>query len=143
MRAYDRRVHRASFRLPERRTGFARRLPAGGAGRFTLLLEAYRDRPGLIALAIGMIVGLSAADLLLTLRALDLGAVELNPAMAWLLEVGPWAAAAFKLSTALAVGAVTWAMRRYRRILEASLLLAGIMTAVLVHHAVGAIVLSG
>jgi len=125
-----------SFHYPERRSGFDRRRAAGGALRASYLraLASYRDSPAAIgAVVVGFVV-LSAADLVLTLRALEAGATEINPIMAALFESGPAAAAAFKMTLAAAVGAVIWSTRRYRRILEVSLVAFGLMAALLLYH---------
>jgi hypothetical protein len=110
----DRRSSRAAFRFPDRRSGFDRRAVAG-------VVAWYRDRPRLIATALAAIVLLNVADFVLTLHALELGAREANPVMAGLLDRGPALAGAIKLLLAVAVAAVIWRMRRYRRILEVSL----------------------
>ncbi|MGI9647731.1 MAG: DUF5658 family protein [Acidimicrobiia bacterium] len=114
-RGGDRRTARVAFRFPERRTGFDRRAYAG-------VVTRYRDRPGLIAAALTGIVLLNLADFALTLRALDLGAREANPVMAGLLELSPGLAGTVKIVVAVGVSAVIWQLRRYRRILEVSLL---------------------
>ncbi len=132
----DRRVRRVSLHHPERRSGFDRREPAAGTLRSVWLrvLTAYRDSPKAIAVVVLAFVALSAADLVLTLRALEAGATELNPVMAALFERSPALAGAFKLSIAVAVAAVLWTARRHRRILEVSLLATGLMAALLVYH---------
>lgn len=124
-----------SFRYPERRSGFDRRV-GGGTLKVAYLraLAGYRNSPVAVAVALLAFVALSAADLLLTLRALDAGATELNPVMAALFDVGPLAAAVFKLSIAAIVAAVMWRARRYRRVLEVSLFATGSMAALLGYH---------
>lgn len=131
----DRRTRRVSFHYPERRSGFDRRGTAAPTASIpTRLLSAYRDSPVAIAVAVLAFVALSAADLLLTLRALEAGATEANPVMAALFEQGPLAAGAFKMTLAVGVAVVMWAGRRYRRVLELSLLATALMGAVLVYH---------
>ncbi len=117
-RTLERRTRRAAFRLPERRTGFDRRVGGG-------VVVWYRDHPGAIAIALAGVLVLNVADLLLTLRALDRGAREANPVMALLFEIGPAAAGTTKLVLALGVVLVIWHMRRYRRILQVSLVALG------------------
>jgi hypothetical protein len=126
-RVADRRVRRASLHYPERRSGFDRRLAGPGPIRAAgaRLLINYRDRPGAVAAVLGAVVLLNAVDLLLTVRALGLGATELNPVMAELLGFDPVVAAVFKLTLVGAVAMGLWTLRRYRRVLEASLLLLG------------------
>ena len=113
-RAAERRVAGARLRLPERRTGFDRR-SSGGA------IAWYRDHPSAVALALVTIAVLNLADFLLTVRALDRGATEVNPVMAALFDVNPTVAGTVKLLLGSAVVFVIWQMRRYRRILEVSL----------------------
>lgn len=134
----DRRVRRVSLHHPERRSGFDRREPEPGTLRsvWLRLLTAYRDSSVAVAVVVLGFVALSAADLMLTLRALEAGATELNPVMAALFERSPALAGAFKLSIAVAVAAVLWTARRHRRILELSLVATGLMGALLVYHLV-------
>ena len=129
----DRRVGAASFRYPERRTGFRRR----ERRPYDLLLEGYRARPWAVASVILSFVVLNAADLVLTVRALELGATEANPAMAALFGLGTPAAAVFKLAMACGVAAVLLTLRRYRLILETSLALTAAFAALLAYHLTG------
>lgn len=113
-RAADRRTGRGAFRIRERRTGFDRRDMSG-------VVAWYRNHPGVIAAALVGIVVLNLSDLLLTLRALENGAREANPIMAALFDIDPTVAGSVKLLLGLGVVLVIWRMRRYRRILEVSL----------------------
>lgn len=134
----DRRVRRVSLRYPERRSGFERRQPDGGPVRvgYLRMLRRYGAQPRAVGAVCWVIVVANAADLVLTLRALDGGAVELNPVMAGLIAASPVAAAVFKLAVAVLVAGGIWALRRYRRSLELSLVLLAVMTALLGYHAV-------
>ncbi|MCP4248799.1 MAG: hypothetical protein GY778_17280, partial [bacterium] len=58
----------------------------------------------------------------LTIRALRRGASEANPILSVLFDYSPAVAGSFKLLVGLGVVWVIWRMRRYRRILEVSLL---------------------
>jgi hypothetical protein len=124
------------LRYPERRLGFDRRRPPRDTwrGRYHRFLDRYRGDTDTIAAVLLVFIVLNIADLLLTIRALSMGAVELNPVMAWLFELDPTLAALFKLSVGMAIALSVWAARRYRRILEASLLLVTVMTVVLLYH---------
>lgn len=114
-RTGDRRSQRVTMRYPERRTGFDRR-SAGG------VLTAYRDRPGVIAAVLAALLGLNVADYLFTVAALGRGAQEVNPVMAALFESNLALAGVVKLAAvSLVVGAI-WQLRRYRRILQVSLI---------------------
>ncbi|MBT8203599.1 MAG: hypothetical protein HKN74_10265 [Acidimicrobiia bacterium] len=113
-RTGDRRSRRVSVRYPERRTGFDRRA-AGGA------LAAYRDRPSVIATVLVALLALNVADYVFTLAALGRGAREANPLMAALFEADPALAAIVKLAVVALVITAIWQLRRYRRILQVSL----------------------
>jgi len=110
----ERRANRVGLRYPEQRSGFDRRM-VGGA------ITWYRDHPRVIAAALVGVVLLNLADLLLTVRALGRGASEANPIMAAMFETSPALAGSFKLLIGLGVVLVMWQLRRYRRILEVSL----------------------
>ena len=115
----DRRVARVSLHYPERRMGFDRRGPAGGAwGR---LVGWYRDRPAAVAAGSALILGLGLLDVLLTGRLVAAGASELNPVMSRLLAGGTGGALAFKALVMVPVAAGVWWLRRFRRVLEFSL----------------------
>lgn len=131
----ERRVRRVSLHYPERRSGFDRR----ECGAWQRLLLAYRDRPGAVLLVLSLVVLLGLADLLLTLRALGQGATELNPVMARLFAAGPVSAVSIKMGITLAVAGGIWLLRRYRRALEASLLLLAGFLVLAGYHVVGAI----
>jgi hypothetical protein len=126
-RGTERREKRVSFRFPDRRLGFARRQiarhPASAA--IDRVLGTLRSKPRSLAVVLATVAALNLADLVLTLRSIELGAVEVNPVMAALIDADPFVAAMFKLTIGLAVVGAMWAMRRYRRVLEAALLLLG------------------
>lgn len=140
-RGPDRRVRNASVHYPERRLGFDRRRPPKDTwrGRYYRFLDRYRGDNDTIAAALLVFVVLNIVDLLLTLQALSKGAVEINPVMAWLFDLDPTVAALFKLVIGMCIALAVWAARRYRKILETSLLLVVVMTVVLMYH--GAIAL--
>ena len=143
-RGTDRRVKPVSFRLPDRRLGFVRRQvqvsPARAA--YNRMLASYRSQPRALAAVLVTVAVLNVADLALTLRALQLGAVELNPVMAALIGTDPLLASVFKLAIGFGVVGVMWALRRYRRVLEGSLLLLGGFT-LLVGYSLTMLVISG
>ena len=131
-RGRDRRVRTVSLRYSERRTGFDRR-----ATRHQSALTSYRREPGAIAAVLGLILALNATDLVLTVRALGRGTGEANPLMAWLFEQHMGLAATFKLAVGLAVTAAIWRLRRYRRVLELSIVLAALFGLVHSYHMIG------
>ena len=76
------------------------------------------------------------------MRVLQAGGVELNPIMARLFEISPVVAAAAKIGTVGAAVLVLMSLRRYRRTLEASLILLLAFTALMFYHAALAIQLA-
>lgn len=144
-RGPDRRREPASLHFPERRHGFDRRHPPPGTwrARYHRFLEEYRNDPDTIAIALLVFVVLNIVDLLLTVRALSMGAREINPIMARLFEIDPMMAAVFKVVVGAAIAIAVWSARRYRRMLETSLALVVVMTVVLGLHGYGAFVLAG
>jgi hypothetical protein len=71
-------------------------------------------------------IGLNAFDLAMTLRTVELGAVELNPIMASFLDAGWAAAAAFKGVITLGVAAGLWFGRRHRIVRQAGVGFVGV-----------------
>ena len=134
-RGRDRRVNRFSFRFPDRRLGFVRRQIGGRPARtaYNRMLAAYRSEPRILALVLVIVALLNIADLALTLQAIEVGAVELNPIMAALFGADMLLASVFKVIIGLGVVTAMWALRRYRRVLEASLLLLGGFTVLVVY----------
>jgi hypothetical protein len=136
-RGFDRRLRRTPFHFPERRTGFDRRLPesAGWNGYYDTALRSYRDNKSTFLLVLATIVVFNYVDYLLTFRMLRAGGIELNPLMAHLFEMSPVLAAVAKLGVVGAVVLVMLMLRRYRRTLEASLVLLTSYTALMFYHA--------
>ncbi len=135
----DRRAKRLSFRFPDRRRGFARRenLGSGLGASYERILTAYRSKPHVIAMVLLTVAALNLADLVLTLRALELGAAELNPIMAALLDADPLVASVFKAAIVFGVVTTMWAMRRYRQVLGASLVLLAGFTVLISYSLIG------
>jgi len=128
----------------DRRTGFDRRAAAAGAGGgiFQTALLGLRDRPPALLLLLGAVNVFNFADFVLTLNALAAGGGEANPVMRSLLETDPVWAGLFKVTAVLLASWIVWRLRRYRLALQAALLVAGILCAVLVYHVLGLTVLS-
>lgn len=141
-RPRDRRRRRASFRFPDRRLGFERRQPDGGSlrGSYLRLLDAYRRDSTLLTGVLAVIIGLNLADLLLTAQALEMGASELNPIMALLFDADLVLAGLFKVVVGGVVVLGIWALRRYRRALELSLLALIGLSSLMVYHVVALVV---
>jgi hypothetical protein len=120
-----RRRHRLA--VEERRSGFDRRrnvCRSPVAAALEAPVRRLHDDPRLLVDVLLLINVLSALDLFITLMVLRLGAVELNPLMAWLLEMGPLPAAFAKVSLVLAATAGLWLLRRQRAALTTALGLA-------------------
>lgn len=120
---HDRRRKRR-FVIVERRSGFDRRRSVGRSSLATALeapVLRLRERPALLAELLLLVNLLSVLDLLLTLTVLRLGAVELNPVMAWLIELGTAPAAAGKIGLVLAATLGLWLLRRHRAALITTL----------------------
>jgi hypothetical protein len=123
------------FLVEERRSGFDRRRSVCRSP-LRAALEApalrLRDDPVVFIELLLLINLLSALDLVITLLVLEMGAIELNPLMAYLIDPGTVHAAVVKIGV---VGSATlglWLLRRYR---------AALTTAVLLFMAYGALVL--
>ena len=81
-------------------------------------------------------VALSAADLGMTLRLVDLGAVELNPVMASVLDAG-WAwATVFKGSITFGVTTGLWFGRRHRIVRQTGAAFVAVLVAVTIYQLV-------
>jgi len=137
-RGRERRVRVVSLRYPEQRTGFDRRVTA----RYQVILDGLRSNPWAIAGLLWFILLLNALDLALTVQALKRGATEANPVMAWLLEQDMLMASTLKLGLGLAVALTVWQLRKYRRMLELSLVLVGFFGLVLGYHLAGLLLIT-
>ena len=127
------RRRRRAFRLVERRSGFDRRRPPRpGAYAETLLF--VRDRPRILFELLLMVNLLSILDLIITVRILREGGVELNPLMAQLLSADTASAAAIKIALVGAGTAAIWLLRRRRPALEATLLLVAVFGALIAYE---------
>ena len=137
----ERRVRHTPFHFPERRSGFDRRLveEPGLRGLWETSLRKYRDNRTGFLLVLATIVVFNYVDYLLTYRVLQAGGSELNPVMARLFEISPVVAASTKLGTVGIAVLVLLTLRRYRRTLEASLILLVAFTALMFYHAAVAV----
>lgn len=135
----DRRAAGSRFHYPERRTGFDRRIPADNR-LDRLVLRLRNDDDAVFAVAAGIVL-LNVLDLLLTLAALNRGFGEANPVMAGLFGANVWLAAGFKLAMGTGAAALVWAARKYRRVLQAGLLLLAVFVAVTFYHLLGVVLL--
>jgi len=143
-RQTERRSHRASFVLRERRTGFDRRELAA-VGLLGNLLERalawLRDKPGTLATLLITVNLLNLADFALTMNALSAGGYEVNPVMRTLFASSPLAAGLVKVALIVVATVLVWRFRRFRRTLMAAVLILALFVAVFFYHIYGLIVL--
>jgi hypothetical protein len=124
-RGPDRRRERR-FIFLDRRSGFDRRRREGRSPVSSAVdarLLRLRDQPRLLAETLVLVNLLSLLDLLLTLSVLRLGAIELNPIMDWLFELGPGPAATAKIGVMALATFGLWLLRRYRKALTTTVVL--------------------
>lgn len=142
-RVGDRRRRKERVFL-DRRSGFDRRATAAGAGGgiFQSVLLGLRDRPPALLILLGLVNIFNFADFSLTLNALSAGGREANPLMRSLLALDPVWAGLFKAAAVLLASWIVWRLRRYRLALQATLAVAAILSAVLLYHVVGLVLLS-
>jgi hypothetical protein len=136
------RRRRRQFVTVDRRSGFDRRRstcrsPIAAALEAPLI--RLRDQPVLLAELLVMVNLLSAVDLIITLTVLRMGAVELNPLMAWLIDLGTAQAALFKVGVVLLATFGLWLMRRHRAALSTALLLFAIYGSLVTFEIIGLI----
>ena len=134
-RGSDRRVRRIPMYFPERREGFDRRTKEGWRGTYENALRTYRNSSTTFLLVLATIVVFNYVDYQLTVHVLAAGGLELNPVMARLFAISPFVAAAVKLGAVGAATLVLLALRRYRRTMEASLVLLATYTSLMFYHA--------
>jgi hypothetical protein len=133
----DRRARRTTIHFPERRTGFDRRThPSAGTARVAYLdwIRRLSESPMRAGFLMISIVVLSIADMAFTFRALDRGLQEVNPVMAGLLDTGHGFAALVKIGVSAALAVAGWWLRRFRRVIEAALLVVALMSLVVLYH---------
>jgi len=121
----DRRGRNTTVHFPERRRRFDRRTdPSAGRARVAYLgwIRRLSESPGRAALLMVSIVVLNIADMAFTFRALGRGFQEVNPVMAGLLGAGHGFAAFVKIGVSVVLAAAGWRFRRFRRVIEAALL---------------------
>ncbi len=101
------------------------------------VVAGLRDRPGTLWVLLVTVNVLNVADFVLTLNALAAGGGEANPIMRPLFAASPVYAGLFKFVAILAVTLIVWQCRRFRRALEAALIMVGIFTVVFFYHIFG------
>ena len=121
----ERRVRRRIL-VDERRSGFDRRRDVCRSPVAAVLeapLLRLRNDSVLLAELLVLVNVLSALDLFITLNVLRLGAVELNPVMAYLLDHGTLHATLAKVGVMVAATGGLWLLRRYRAALTTALVI--------------------
>lgn len=138
-RVGDRRRRGFSLRLAERREGFDRRKNHAKKKGLYYRIFTYGawhlrgNNPALITLLI-LFNALNIADYVFTLKALSVGFIEGNPIMEKMFVAGPVAAGAFKIVLASAITLIIWIFRRYRLVLEISILFLIVYTLLIAYH---------
>ena len=132
----DRR-RRSSVRFPERRHGFDRRdrTSRGPGAAYRRALDRFRDDSVAFWTVLATIVVFNFLDLMLTLSALDRGAVEANPVMRALFWTHPLTATLVKLGVVAVVVLMLQRMRPFRSALEVTFALLVGFTALMFYHA--------
>ena len=110
----DRRRHAfVQCRIPERRTGYDRRVLAASWIERVLHDISVRDELALTLLA--AVVAANVVDALYTGTLLQRGATEANGFLSYLMmSMGTSAALGVKMLLCLAIAGAVWALRRYR-----------------------------
>lgn len=132
-RKEERRKNRRTLVMPERRTGFDRRSTNHTLGhRVTWHL---RSNEFLLAILLILINLLNLGDLVFTYLALSAGYQEANPFLRYLfLNFSPLVGGYVKLALGLLVTIALWCFRKYKRVLEATLLILAIYLLILLFH---------
>lgn len=140
----DRRQRRKHVFL-ERRSGFDRRTEGTGtgvSGAWERSLLYMRDNPSALVAVLLLANLLSILDLVFTLWALRLGAVEANPLMRGLLDANPTLAALVKIATVAAVSGLLFAFRRYKLMLTAAIIVLMAFFCLILYHSAGLIAIT-
>jgi hypothetical protein len=136
----DRRAGRSRFHVPERRLGYDRRSdPSPARARSLSRVRSISESSAKAAALMVAIIALNVADIALTFRALGDGRRELNPVMAGLLDSGHGIAAFVKIAVTSSVAVACWWFRRYRRVVEAAVFIAALMSLVVLYHVFSAL----
>jgi len=128
-RERNRRARRTGFHWPERRTGFDRRSDC--------TVRLLRESSALLIALLALLNLLNVLDWRFTAIGLERGAIEANPIMAAFFGVDTLAAGLFKVSWMFAISVIIWHARRYRRVLEFTVVAAVMYFALVLYHIVG------
>ena len=146
MRLMERRHrHRVVF-VHEQRSGFDRRCQLPAVEAFSLvqggILRGLWVNSQALCVLLCTINILNMFDLMLTIYALKIGAVEVNPIMCILFETNPISAGFVKITMVLAMTLLMWRCRYFRVALQAAILSFIVYFAIFCYHIAGAIVFS-
>lgn|GEM_PF-2614020 len=131
-----RRATRFMFR--ERRSGYERRDDPSRTQPFLLgsFHAWHRSTPWLLPTLLVFANLLSLADILLTMRVLEAGAVEINPLLRVLMEFDVRVAAAVKASLVAGATLLIWRYRGYRKIVPLALLSLALFGSVVIYQGI-------
>jgi hypothetical protein len=129
------RRRQSRFVLRERRSGYDRRRGAGGRTLIPACVHEWcHTYPWFLPLILVAANLLSLADIALTLRVLETGAVEANPLLKVLLDIDVHLAAGVKAALVAAASLLIWRYRWHRRILPLALFVLAVFAAVVVYQ---------
>lgn len=132
-RKKDRRVNKKAIVVPERRTGFDRRSDNHTVGH--KVAHHLSSNMSLLACLLILINLLNFADLIFTYLALGAGHDEANPFLRYIfINFSPLIGGYLKLGVGFIVTLAIWHLRKYRRMLEATLLILAIYTGIFFYH---------
>ncbi|MHB8867513.1 MAG: DUF5658 family protein [Thermoleophilia bacterium] len=122
----------------EQRSGYERRNDPNRAQTFLLggFHTWHRSTPWLLPTVLIFANLLSLADILLTVRVLEQGAVEINPLLRVLMEFDVRAAVAVKASLVAGATLLIWRYRGYRTIAPLALLSLALFASVVIYQGV-------
>lgn len=143
-RVGDRRKKSPVLKLIERRKGFDRRRNhlknrSAYSKLFSSSVLYLKDRYHALIILLIVFNLLNVADFVFTLKALAAGFAEANPIMNNLFMANPQIAGVFKITTILFVSLLIWFFRKYRLVLEVSVVFLVIYMALISYHIYNAI----
>jgi hypothetical protein len=128
------RRRESRFVLRERRTGYDRRKDSP-RGLVPACVHVWcREHAWLLPAILIAANLLSLADIVLTLRVLEAGAVEVNPLLKVLLEFDVYLAATVKAALVAIASLLIWRYRWHRRILPLALVVLAVFAAVVAYQ---------
>ncbi|MEJ2034110.1 MAG: DUF5658 family protein [Deltaproteobacteria bacterium] len=125
------------FCWSENRSGFDNREHPAMTTWLHRAALSMRDDPGLLIKILLFFNIFNVADYVLTIRALAAGNREINPIMRSLFAADPLLAGVFKIAIGLMITLFIWRFRRYRIILQFSLLSFCLYLALIAYHLYG------